>query len=58
MGDTILEAPMSFRARYFDNYWLRDIVSDLWNRDERTKWIAGPKPTMKDDNYNLDFFAY
>lgn len=47
---------MSFRCRYYDHYWLRDIVYDLWNRDDRVRWVAGPKPSMKDDMYNLDFY--
>jgi hypothetical protein len=49
---------MSFRARYFDNYWLRDIVYDLWNNDSRVKWVAAPKPTMSDSMYNMEFFKY
>ena len=49
---------MSFRCRYYDVYWLRDIVYDLWTRDDRVRWLAGPKPSMKDDMYNLNFYEW
>jgi hypothetical protein len=49
---------MSFRSRYFDHYWLRDIVYDLWTRDDRVRWVAGPKPSCKDDMYNLNFYQF
>lgn len=38
--------------------WYRDIVYDLWNRDPRVTWKSAPKPSMKDDMYNLEFFKY
>lgn len=49
---------MSFRARYFDNYWFRDIVYDLWKNDSRVTWKAAPKPSMKDNMYDPEFFKY
>jgi len=58
LGNCILEATMSFRCRYYDNYWLRDIVYDVWNKDERVTWRAGPKPTSKDNMWNPEFFKY
>jgi len=49
---------MSFRCRYYDNYWLRDITLDLWGQDDRVTWKAGPKPTMKDNMWDPSFFKY
>lgn len=49
---------MSFRSRYFDNYFLRDIVYDLWGKDDRVTWKAAPKPSMSDSMYDLEFFKY
>ena len=57
LGNTILEAPMSLRARYFEFLAFRDIIYDVWNKDRRVRWLACPKPTMADSMYN-DFFAY
>ena len=56
LGNTVVEAPMSHRSRYFEVYSYRDIVQDLWNRDTSIKWIAAPKPSMAKSMYNNEFW--
>merc|ERR1719393_640987 len=57
LGNTILEATMSKRSRYFEHLAMRDISLKLWQRDpERIRFLACPKPSMADSMYNLDFF--
>jgi glycine amidinotransferase len=58
LGNTILEATMSKRSRYFENLACRDISLRLWRSDpERVKFIACPKPSFADSMYHKDFFA-
>jgi len=58
LGNTVLEAATSFRARYFENYWYRDIIFNMWNNDPRVKWIASPKPMMTDNLWDPEFFKW
>ena len=58
LGNTILEAAMSFRCRYFDTYAYRDVVYDLWNKDRRVRWLAAPRPSMTENMYHPEFYAY
>jgi len=56
LGNIILEATMSRRDRYFEIFACRDIINDLFNKDKNMKWKTSPKPTMKDEMYNEQFF--
>lgn len=57
IGNTILEATMSKRSRYFEHLACRDISLALWRKDpERVKLWACPKPSMADSMYNHGFF--
>jgi len=57
LGNTILEATMSKRSRYFEHLACRDICLDLWRRDpERVRLWAAPKPSMADTMYNPSFW--
>lgn len=55
LGNTILEASMSFRCRQFENFAYRDICMDLWRRDKRVQLKAGPRPSCRDSMYDSDF---
>lgn len=35
LGDTIVEAPMSHRCRYFENYAFRDLILNWWEKDPK-----------------------
>merc|ERR1740117_528514 len=57
MGNTILEATMSKRSRYYENLACRDISLKLWRQDyERVRFLSAPMPSMADSMYNQKFF--
>jgi glycine amidinotransferase len=49
VGDEIIEAPMSHRARYFEYRAYRPLIREYFQGGAR--WTAAPKPTMSDDLY-------
>ncbi len=49
-GDTIIEAPLAWRSRYFECDAYRPILKDYFNRG--AKWISAPKPQLLDELYN------
>ena len=53
IGDTLIEAPMAWRSRYFEIYAFRDVIHKLFN--EGGKWLAAPKGSMADSFYNADY---
>lgn len=53
IGDTIIEAPMAWRSRYFEVYAFREVLHKLFN--EGGKWLAAPKCSMDDRFYNADY---
>lgn len=55
IGNEIIEAPMSNRARYFESMAYRTILNDMFEKDENMLWTQAPKPTMADSLYNHDF---
>lgn len=58
LGNEILEATMSRRARYFEFRAYRDLVYEYWNADPRMVWSAAPKPSMADEMYREDFWSW
>lgn len=53
IGDTLIEAPMAWRSRYFEIYAFRDVIHKLFN--EGGKWLAAPKGSMADPFYNAGY---
>ncbi|WP_369275974.1 glycine amidinotransferase [Streptomyces sp. R11] len=58
IGNEILEATMSRRARYFEYQAYRSLVYQYWNADTRVAWTTAPKPSMADEMYREDFWAW
>ncbi|MET4672846.1 glycine amidinotransferase [Streptomyces sp. PvR018] len=58
MGNEIIEATMSRRARYFEYQPYRKLVYEYWNADPRVGWTTAPKPSMKDGMYREDFWEW
>jgi glycine amidinotransferase len=57
LGNTILEATMSKRSRYFEHLACRDIALSLWRADPlRIKFLCCPKPSLANDMYHQGFF--
>lgn len=50
VGDEIIEAPMGWRARYFEFHAYRRLVKEYFRAGAR--WTAAPKAIMADDLYN------
>lgn len=55
VGNEILEAPMSWRSRFFEYRAYRELLNEYFERDPEFLWTAGPKPTMNDAIYHLNF---
>ncbi|MET9440580.1 glycine amidinotransferase [Streptomyces sp. NPDC006610] len=58
MGNEIIEATMSRRARYFEYQPYRKLVYEYWNADPRVLWTTAPKPSMADDMYREEFWDW
>ena len=48
IGNVIIEATMSRRARYLEYLGTRDIVRHLYRNDPNMLWKAAPRPSMND----------
>ena len=55
VGNEIVEAPMSWRARFFEYRAYRALLNEYFERDPGFLWTAGPKPTMNDALYHHGF---
>jgi glycine amidinotransferase len=49
VGDTIIEAPMSWRCRYFETDAYRSLIKDYFLRGAR--WLTAPRPQLTDELY-------
>ncbi len=53
IGDEIIEAPMSWRSRYFEFRAYRRLIQEYFRQGAR--WTAAPKPLMTDELYNAGY---
>ena len=53
VGDTIIEAPMAWRTRYFESHAYRPLLQDYFRRGAR--WLSAPKPSMAESFYNRNY---
>uniref|UniRef100_A0A452IR14 Glycine amidinotransferase n=1 Tax=Gopherus agassizii TaxID=38772 RepID=A0A452IR14_9SAUR len=53
VGNEIIEAPMAWRARFFEYRAYRPVIKDYFHRG--AKWTTAPKPTMADELYYQDY---
>jgi glycine amidinotransferase len=53
-GKQVVEAPMSWRSRYFENLAWRDLMMSYYTADPRMRWSAAPKPKLVDTSYEAD----
>lgn len=53
IGDEIIEAPMGFRARFFEYLPYRALVKEYFRRG--AKWTAAPRPSLADELYVKDY---
>jgi len=52
VGDTIVEAPMSWRCRYFEVNAFRNLIQSYFRRGAR--WLPGPRPQLTDALWRPD----
>ena len=50
VGDTLIEAPMAWRTRYFESFAYRELMNEYFAGGAR--WLAAPKSSMAGDFYN------
>eukprot|EP00930_Biecheleria_cincta_P022502 TRINITY_DN16425_c0_g1_i3.p1 TRINITY_DN16425_c0_g1~~TRINITY_DN16425_c0_g1_i3.p1 ORF type:complete len:399 (-),score=99.26 TRINITY_DN16425_c0_g1_i3:66-1262(-) len=53
-GKQVVEAPMSWKARYFENLAWRDLMMSYYTADPRMRWSCAPKPKLTDDSFGKD----
>ena len=53
VGDEIIETPMAWRSRYFENYAYRSLFKEYFARGAR--WTAAPRPQLLDSLYDHGF---
>ena len=51
IGNEIIEAPMAWRARFFEYRAYRELMKEYFKGG--AKWTTAPKPTMSDALYDL-----
>jgi len=51
IGNELIEASMSQRARFFEEYCYRDLIQEYYKRDPAMIWTVAPKPQMKNNLY-------
>lgn len=50
VGNEIIEAPMAWRARFFEYRAYRPLIKEYFRKG--AKWTTAPKPTMADELYD------
>ncbi len=53
IGDTIVEAPMAWRSRYFEIFAFRRLMEGYFK--DGARWLAAPKPSMAEGFYNPEY---
>jgi hypothetical protein len=53
IGNEIIETPMAWRSRYFENYAYRSLFKEYFARGAR--WTAAPRPQLLDSLYDRNF---
>jgi len=51
-GHHVIEAPMSWRSRYFENQCYRELMMNYMRRDPLMHWECAPKPLLTDASYD------
>lgn len=57
VGSTLIEAPMSWRCRYWESMCYRPLLEEYWRLDKKMRWYAAPRPQLTDRSYNLAWGA-
>ncbi|MEU9504629.1 amidinotransferase [Streptomyces sp. NPDC048196] len=53
VGDDIIECPMAWRSRYYENLAYRPLLKEYFHGG--AKWTAGPKPELTDAQFDQEW---
>ena len=53
VGDKIIEAPMSWRCRYYETESFKSLLLDYFKQG--AKWVSAPKPRLLDSLYDQNY---
>ncbi len=56
VGNEILEATMSVRARWHEYLCYRPLMEKYYKDDPNFRWESAPKPRLTDKSYHVDFW--
>lgn len=57
VGSEMLEATMSYRARWFEHLAYRPLLKRYFEADPKMRHSAAPRPRLSDASYKPDYFA-
>ena len=55
VGNEMLEAPMSYRCRWFEYLAYRQLLEKYYNEDPNMRWEAAPKPRLSEKSYKKNY---
>ena len=55
VGNEMLEAPMSYRCRWFEYLAYRPLLEKYYEEDPNMRWEAAPKPRLSNKTYKSDY---
>ena len=55
VGNEMLEAPMSYRCRWFEYLAYRPLLQKYYNDDPNMRWEAAPKPRLNHETYKTNY---
>ncbi len=56
VGPEMLEAPMSFRSRWFEYLCYRPLLEQYYKEDPNFRWESAPKPRLTERTYKKNFW--
>ena len=55
VGNEMLEAPMSYRCRWFEYLAYRPLLEKYYDEDPNMRWEAAPKPRLTESSYKKNY---
>jgi glycine amidinotransferase len=55
VGNEMLEAPMSYRCRWFEYLAYRPLLEKYYDQDPNMRWEAAPKPRLTEKSYKQNY---
>ena len=57
VGNEMLEAPMSYRCRWFEYLAYRPLLEKYYKEDKNMRWESAPKPRLTDSSYKSNYLS-